>query len=150
MQLKIAYVLPVVTLLYSCGRPTSEKISDPLAIFPLNTEWEFISSKDKDRIIVLIKRTDDNKLTYRIELLRNYYGLPLDQGILVLNDAGNDSTFNFSGGNEECKLSLKMYQSTGPGGGKRMIIERTCNDTTKNISSSDFPPLWRRGEAHSR
>ena len=147
--MKIAYAFLIVTLLYACTKSASEKVSDPLAIFPMDKEWEFISSMDKDRIIIQIKRTESNKLTYRIELLRNYYGLPLDYGTLVLTDIASDSTFNFSGGNEDCKLSVKMYQSSEPGGGKRMILERICSDTTKNISSSDFPPLWRKGEAHS-
>jgi hypothetical protein len=146
---KIAYALSIVILLCSCAKPAPEKVSDPLSIFPMDTEWEFISSKDNDRIIVQIKRTEGNKLTYRIELLRNYYGLPLDYGTLVLTDVASDSTFNFSGGNEACKLSLKMYQSSEHGGGKRVILERMCSDTTKNISTSDFPPLWRKGEAHS-
>jgi hypothetical protein len=136
--------------LYGCAGSGSKKESDLMVIFPLNTEWEFISSKDSDRIIMLIKRTEKNKLTYRIELLRNYFGLPLDYGTLVLNNVDNDSTFNFSGGNEECKVKLKMYQSNEPGGGKRVILERTCSDITKNIYPSDFPPLWRKGEAHSR
>ncbi len=147
--MKIAYSLSIVILLYSCTKPPHERVSDPLTIFPMNTEWEFISSKANDRIIILIKRTDDSKLSYRIELLRNYYGLPLDYGTLVLTEVASDSIFNFSGGNEECKLSLKMYQSSQPGGGKRVILERMCSDTTKNISTSDFPPLWRKGEAHS-
>jgi hypothetical protein len=131
----------------SCSRPP-ETSHDPLPTFPLNTEWEFISGLGKDRIIMMLKRTEENKFTYRIELMRNYYGLPLDYGAVTLKQVEQDSSFSFEGGNEECKLRLKMFQSKEPSGGKRIILERTCNDSTKNITSSDFEPLWRRGEAH--
>src|SRR5688572_19201605 len=133
----------------SCSGP-SEKVSDPLAAFPLNTEWEFLSGLGKDRIIMLLKRTEENKFTYRIELMKDYYGMPLDYGTVSLKQMEKDSSFSFVGGNDECQLELRMYQSKEPKGGKRIIIERMCNDTTKNISSSDFEPLWRRGEAHSK
>ena len=150
MRVRFKSLLPFLVLLYSCAGTTSEKVYDPLAMFPMNDQWEFISSKDNNRIAVLIKRTDDTKFTYRIELLRNWFGLPLDNGILTFKKMDSDSTFTFSGGNVECKVFLKMYQSTEKGGGKRLVLERTCIDSTKNIATSDFPPLWRKGESHSR
>ena len=141
-------LLIILSFACSCSG-SSEKASDPLEMFPLNAEWEFISGLGKDRIIMMLKRTEENKFTYRIELMKNYYGLPLDYGSLSLTQMEADSSFNFVGGNDDCQLKLKMYQSKELKGGKRIIIERTCSDTTKNISSSDFDPLWRRGEAHS-
>ena len=143
--------IPIVFFLFACScSGSSEKVSDPLAIFPLNDEWEFLSGLGKDRIIMLLKRTEENKFTYRIELMKDYYGMPLDYGTLSLKQIEKDSSFSFMCGNEECQLKLKMFQSKEPKGGKRIIIERTCRDTTKNISHSDFEPLWRRGEAHSK
>lgn len=141
--------IPFIIFLIACSGP-SDKVSDPLAAFPLNTEWEFLSGLGKDRIIMQLKRTEENKFTYRIELMKGYYGLPLDYGTVSLKQIEKDSSFSFAGGSEECQITLKMYQSKEPSGGKRIIIERTCSDTTKNISSSDFEPLWRRGEAHSK
>ena len=140
--------IPFIIFLLACSG-SSEKVSDPLQAFPLNTECEFLSGLGKDRIIMLLKRTEENKFTYRIELMKDYYGLPLDYGTVSLEPIEKDSSFSFVGGSEECQLRLKMYQSKEPSGGKRLIVERTCSDSTKNISSSDFTPLWRRGEAHS-
>jgi hypothetical protein len=143
--------IPIIIFLIACsGSGPSEKVSDPLATFPLNTEWEFLSGLGKDRIIMMLKRTEENKFTYRIELMKDYYGLPLDYGTVSLKQIEKDSALSFVGGSEECQIRLKMYQSKEPSGGKRIIIERTCSDTTKNISPSDFTPLWRRGEAHSK
>src|SRR5688572_11432749 len=143
--------IPFIIFLIACsGSGSSEKVSDPLAAFPLNSEWEFLSGLGKDRIIMMLKRTEENKFTYRIELMKDYYGLPLDYGTVSLEQIEKDSSFSFVGGSEECQLRLKMYQSKERSGGKRIIVERTCSDSTKNISSSDFTPLWRRGEAHSK
>lgn len=141
--------LLLLIFLFACSG-SSEKSTDPLAMFPLNAEWEFISGLGKDRIIMMLKRTEENKFTYRIELMKNYFGLPLDYGSLRLEQMEPDSSLDFVGGNQECKLKLKMFQSKELNGGKRIIIERACSDTTKNISNSDFEPLWRRGEAHQR
>jgi hypothetical protein len=141
--------IPFIIFLLACSG-SSEKVSDPLPSFPLNTEWEFLSGLGKDRIIMLLKRTEENKFTYRIELMKDYYGLPLDYGTVSLEHIEKDSSFSFVGGSEGCQIKLTMYQSKEPSGGNRIIVERTCSDSTKNISSSDFTPLWRRGEAHSK
>ena len=143
------FQLIIFLLTCSCSG-SSEKASDPLTMFPLNDEWEFLGGLGKDRIIMLLKRTEENKFTYRIELMKDYYGMPLDYGTVSLKQMEKDSSFSFVGGNDECQLKLRMYQSNEPKGGKRIVIERTCSDTTKNISASDFEPLWRRGEAHSK
>lgn len=143
--------ISIAILIFTCSCSGGYKeSSDPLAMFPVNEEWEFISGLGKDRIIMMLKRTEENKFTYRIELMKNYYGLPLDYGSVSLAQIEKDSSFNFVGGNDECQLKLKMFQSKEPKGGKRIVIERMCSDTTKNISSSYFEPLWRRGEAHSK
>jgi hypothetical protein len=143
--------IPYFIFLFVCScTVSSEKVSDPLAMFPVNDEWEFLSSLGKDGIIMLLKRTEENKFTYRIEFMKNYYGLPLDYGTVSLKQIEKDSSLSFEGGNAECRLKLKMYQSKEKNGGKRVILERTCSDTTKNISRSHFEPLWRRGEAHSK
>jgi hypothetical protein len=138
-----------IILLLACScSGSSENVSDPLAMFPLNDEWQFQSGHGKDGIIMLLKRTEENKFTYRIELMKDYYGMPFDYGAVSLKQMEKDSSLSFVGGSDGCQLKLKMYQSKEPKGGKRIIIERTCSDTTQNISSSDFEPLWRRGEAH--
>ena len=140
--------IPYTAILFTCGRTQSEDVADPLVMFELSKEYEYLSGLGADRIIMMITRTEKDKFNYRIELMKNYYGLPLDQGTVTLTHIEQDSTMNFEGGNETCELKLKMYQSKEPSGGKRIIIERTCSDTTKNITSSDFTPLWRRGEPH--
>src|SRR5690349_7095962 len=103
-------LLIILSFACSCSGPT-EKSTDPLTKFPVNSEWEFISGLGKDRIIMMLRGTEENKFTYRIELMKNYYGLPLDYGSLTLAQMEPDSSFNFVGGNEECKLKLKMFQS---------------------------------------
>jgi len=143
MPVKIPYVLPVALLLYSCSRPASEKVSNPLEIFPLNKEWEFVGAHDQDRIILVIKRIDQNKLSYTVELVKNYVGLPLDNGTITFDEVNRD-TLHFSGGSEECQLRIKMYDSDEEPVGKRAAIERFCRDSTQNIQRFDFPPLHLR------
>lgn len=114
----------------------------------MNKDYEFLSGLGTDRIIMMLNRTNENEFKYRIELLRNYYGLPLDYGTVTLTQIESDSSLRFEGGNEQCKVNLRMFQSKNSKGGKLIEIERTCTDTTKNIARSDFEPLHRRGEAH--
>jgi hypothetical protein len=144
----VKHILLLILLAGCSGSGSSNKSSDSLAGFQLNKDYEFLSGLGKDRIIMILKRTSENKFNYQIELMRDYYGLPLDFGTVALTQIGSDSSFSFEGGNEECQVKLRMFQSKEPKGGKRIVIERTCNDTTKNIASTDFQPLWRRGEAH--
>jgi len=132
----------------ACSAGGSEKRSEPLAMFKLNKEYEYLSGLGADRIIMKLTKTDDHQFKYRIELMKNYNGLPLDYGTVTIKQVDQDSTINLEGGNDECQVKLRMYQSTEPSGGKRIIIERTCSDTIKNISARDFQPLWRRGDAH--
>src|SRR5688572_31062146 len=87
-------LIPLFIFLFACSG-SSEKVSDPLAMFPLNDEWEFLSGLGRDRIIMLLKRTEENKFTYRIELVKDYYGLPLDYGTVSLKQIEKDSSFSF-------------------------------------------------------
>ena len=131
-----------ILLLFSC-RSAPEKVSDPLEMFPLNSEWQFVGSQNQDGIILLLKRTEQNKLSYRVEVMKNYLGLPLENGTITLNDAGND-TVNFSGGNDDCRVTIKMYESNEEPVGKRIVIEQICRDSAQNIRRNDFPPLHLR------
>jgi hypothetical protein len=139
----------ILIFLVACSQSTSrEKESDLFATFSLNQEYEYLSGLGPDRIIMKLTRTEKDKFSYRIELMRNYFGLPLDHGTVTLKGIEQDTLFNLEGGNEECQLKLKMYQSSVASGGQRIIIERSCKDTTWNIAGSDFSPLWKRGERH--
>lgn len=138
----------LLVFMFACSAGGSEKRSEPLAIFELNKEYEYLSGLGADRIIMKLTKTDDHQLKYSIELMKNYYGLPLDYGTVTIKRVDQDSTINLEGGNDECQVKLRMYQSREPSAGKRIIIERTCGDTIKNITATDFQPLWRRGEAH--
>lgn len=138
----------LLVFISACSAGGSEKRSDPLAMFELNKKYEYLSGMGANRIIMILTKTNDHQFKYQIELLRNYYGLPLDYGTVTIKQVDPDSTINLEGGNEECQVKLRMYQSTEPSGGKRIIIERICSDTIKNISATDFQPLWRKGEAH--
>ena len=141
-------ILLIFTIGFSaCG---SEKKSTTVEMFELNKEYEYLSGLGADRIIMKLTRTNDEQFNYRIELMKNYYGLPLDYGTVIIKHVDQDSAINLEGGNAECQVKLRMYQSTSPSGGKRIVIERTCSDTTKNISTTVFQPLWRRGEDHER
>ena len=75
--------IPFIIFLIACCSGPSDQVSDPLAAFPLNAEWEFLSGLGKDRIIMLLKRTEENKFTYRIELMKDYYGFPSIMELLV-------------------------------------------------------------------
>ena len=141
--MNVPSVLLVILLLCSCTPTTSEKVGDSLEMLPLNKEWEFVGAQDQDRIILLLKRIDQTKLSYRIELVKNYIGLPLENGAILLDNVNSD-TLNFSGGSEECQLTIKMYESDEEPVGKRAVIERLCRDSAQNIQHFDFPPLHLR------
>lgn len=140
--MKARHFLLFVVLFGACT-PASERISDSLEMFPLNREFEFVGGQNQDRIILVVKRTDEEKFSYRVEILRNYLGLPLDNGTLGLDKVEND-TLNFSGGSDRCRMTIKMYESNEEPVGKRAVIEQVCKESVQSIQRNDFPPLHLR------
>ena len=101
-------------LMTCCHSRSVEKESDPFPTFQLNKEYEYLSGLGPDRIIMMLKRTKKEQFTYRIELMKNYYGFPLDYGTVTLNGMEQDSSFHLEGGNEECRLKLHEDRRLSP------------------------------------
>jgi hypothetical protein len=76
-----------------------------------------------DQIALLCKRETKDTFKYKIELLRKWKGLPLDQGTVQIQKIDSDSTYFFKGGNSNCDILVKIYRA-----GKWRIV---CKHRTK-------------------
>lgn len=148
MTVKILFILLLV--LVSCVKQNRQEASgviarDSVAVFSKDVDMTFVGVNTKDQLAVLIwKDTTTEVFQYRIELLRQWKGLPNDYGEMRLKGVRGDSLYIFEGGNSSCNVVMTLH-GLGRVGFDYLTLERNCSDDSIDIAPGEFPRLTYKG-----
>lgn len=148
MIIRILVIL--LLILVSCAKQrrqeSSEEITkDSITVLSRDVDMTFVGQNAKDQMAVLIwKDTTADVFQYRIELLRQWRGLPNDHGEMRLKRVAADSLYVFEGGNSNCTVVMTLH-GLGRVGFDYLTLERNCTDNSLDIVPGEFPRLTYKG-----